>query len=123
MKTSLTPSQRAQLEALLQARQRELEARLRADLGAQARAEQARGERLGAAEDASESDAEREVDVAQAEFERRELGAVKAALQRMREPEYGRCADCGAAIPFGRLQVEPWAVRCVPCQEAIERRG
>ena len=123
MKTSLTQSQRAQLEALLQTRQLELEARLRADLGAQARAEQARGERLGAAEDATESDAEREVDVAQAEFERRELGAVKAALQRLREPEFGQCVDCGKAIPFGRLQVEPWAVRCVPCQEAAERRA
>jgi DnaK suppressor protein len=124
MKTApLTLGQRAQLQELLELRQRDLERRLASDLGAQGRAEQAREVRLeGAGDEMPERDAEREVDLAQAGLEHEELAAVRAALTRLGAAEFGACADCGAAIPFDRLKVEPWAARCVPCQEARERR-
>jgi RNA polymerase-binding transcription factor DksA len=126
MKKALTTSQRAQLEGLLVAQQRDLERRLAADLGAQGRAERAREDLLegsGSGDDTAERESEREVDLVQAGLERAELAAVTGALRRLREPGFGHCVDCGVAIPFERLQVEPWALRCVPCQAAQERRG
>ena len=35
----------------------------------------------------------------------------------------GHCADCGSAIPLSRLHVNPYAERCIECQEVFERRG
>ncbi len=32
------------------------------------------------------------------------------------------CSDCGAEIDIARQQVAPFAVRCLPCQNAAERR-
>ncbi len=40
---------------------------------------------------------------------------VRAALQRLGTGGYGRCERCGRAIPAGRLEALPWAVRCVEC--------
>ena len=49
-----------------------------------------------------------------------ELRAVEAALVRIEEGEYGECTDCGVDIPDERLEVAPFAERCVPCQTAWE---
>lgn len=38
---------------------------------------------------------------------------VARAQAKLDEGTYGRCDVCGAAIPEGRLEVRPWAVRCV----------
>ncbi len=77
----------------------------------------------GSGDDTAERESEREVDLVQAGLERAELAAVTGALRRLHEPGFGHCVDCGVTIPFERLQVEPWALRCVPCQAAQERRG
>jgi len=50
-----------------------------------------------------------------------ELRAVEAAKERMVQGSYGLCVDCGAEIPLNRLEVQPAARRCVPCQERFER--
>ena len=47
------------------------------------------------------------------------LRQVNAALDRLREGEYGVCTRCEQPIPARRLQVLPWAKHCVPCQEYI----
>ncbi|WP_204350221.1 TraR/DksA family transcriptional regulator [Klebsiella pneumoniae] len=39
----------------------------------------------------------------------------------MQQHSYGICVDCGEAIPFLRLQAQPTAMRCLPCQTACER--
>jgi DnaK suppressor protein len=49
-----------------------------------------------------------------------ELGAVSAALRRLQGSSYGVCADCEEPIPFDRLKLEPWALRCVGCESARE---
>ena len=51
------------------------------------------------------------------------LRDVKAALQRMRDGDFGVCIDCEQVISPKRLQVVPWASRCVQCQDAAERNG
>ncbi|SNS27461.1 transcriptional regulator, TraR/DksA family [Noviherbaspirillum humi] len=51
-----------------------------------------------------------------------ELRAIEAARNRMTEGTYGDCVDCGNEIPYARLEVQPMAERCAPCQEAFEKR-
>ena len=61
--------------------------------------------------------------VVQAEQERDvdELRQIAVAKERMDRGEYGECVDCGVDIAFARLEVQPAAARCVPCQERYER--
>ena len=44
------------------------------------------------------------------------LREVVAAIDRLRKGTYGRCEDCGKAIPRARLAVIPYARRCVRCE-------
>jgi RNA polymerase-binding transcription factor DksA len=44
---------------------------------------------------------------------RRRLGEVDAALARLAEGRYGRCAVGGEPIPQARLAAKPWAATCV----------
>lgn len=44
------------------------------------------------------------------------------ALERVREGNYGQCADCERPIPLARLQIKPEAIRCVACQSQYERQ-
>lgn len=49
-----------------------------------------------------------------------ELRAIAAARERMAGGHYGICVDCGVDIPLARMQAQPTAARCVPCQERFE---
>jgi DnaK suppressor protein len=49
-----------------------------------------------------------------------QLKAIEEALRRIDEGIYGICEDCGESIPLGRLNVMPFAVRCIACQESSE---
>ncbi|HVA22591.1 MAG TPA: TraR/DksA C4-type zinc finger protein [Candidatus Micrarchaeia archaeon] len=40
---------------------------------------------------------------------------VERALAKIRDGSYGRCDDCGAAIPPERLAATPESVRCADC--------
>tara|TARA_B100000686_G_C16372046_1_gene753075 strand:- start:214 stop:675 length:462 start_codon:yes stop_codon:yes gene_type:complete len=48
-----------------------------------------------------------------------ELERIEAALKRMTiDPDsFGECLDCGELIPLRRLQVMPWALYCVTCED------
>ena len=48
---------------------------------------------------------------------------VDEALRRVAAGRYGRCAECGGAIPSARLRALPFAVRFLPCQERLEDGG
>ncbi|HUL13370.1 MAG TPA: TraR/DksA family transcriptional regulator [Methylococcaceae bacterium] len=48
------------------------------------------------------------------------LQAVDAALLRISTGEYGLCTDCGCAIGYARLKVNPAAPRCYECQTKFE---
>lgn len=50
-----------------------------------------------------------------------ELKAIESALHRLHTPDYGECADCGADIPYTRLQANLLATRCTACQARFER--
>ena len=75
-----------------------------------------------------------EVDEIQAN-ERREIGfatrellvdrvnRLVAALDRLRDGEYGTCVECGESIATARLRVLPEVATCVRCQDRLERQG
>ncbi|WP_433585506.1 TraR/DksA family transcriptional regulator [Microbacterium hydrocarbonoxydans] len=50
-----------------------------------------------------------------------ELRQVDEALARLDAGEYGICANCGGPIPRARLEVRPFATRCVACAEKLGR--
>lgn len=118
MTRHLTPGQHALLEQSLQLRLHQLDQRLARHR--QTRAEQAHELLAQDADDAPQRDADREVALALSDREMQDLGEVSSALARIRSDTFGRCADCGAEIPFDRLKVEPWAARCVGCEARHE---
>ena len=122
MSNHLTAGQKALLEAELVRRQHQLDKRLSDHTQGLSRAEHAREVLLQDGDDAPQREPERELDMALTDLETREIGAVSEALRRLRSGDYGVCADCGADIPFDRLKVEPWALRCVACEAKRESR-
>jgi DnaK suppressor protein len=120
MTARLQPDQRAVLQAALTDRQQQLHAQQAQHQGAGSRAEHAHELLLQDSNDASQHDAEHLLDFVVADRETVELAAVADALRRLAAGSYGRCADCGADVPFERLRLEPWARRCVACESAFE---
>lgn len=49
-----------------------------------------------------------------------ELKLIDQALARIAKGEYGVCLDCSAEISPARLEYQPYAARCIVCQEALE---
>jgi len=66
---------------------------------------------------------DREVDLAVTDMEGAEFAAIERSLQRLAAGSYGECVDCGALVPFKRLELEPHAERCVACAAKLERHG
>ena len=56
------------------------------------------------------------------EMDRKQLLLVEEALTRIDRGEYGYCQQCGEDINPKRLEVQPWARHCLPCQE-LEEKG
>ena len=50
-----------------------------------------------------------------------QLRQVNAALKRLHSPDFGICQDCGADIPYARLEAHPTAIRCRGCEALTER--
>ena len=120
MPPKLSPGQRTLLQQLLQMRQHELDRRVALHHGA-SRAEHAREVLQQDGDDAPQRASDREIDLVRADRDIEELGAVSNALARLHDADFGRCGDCGEAIPFERLKLEPWALRCVDCTARRER--
>lgn len=74
--------------------------------------------------DIASSQSSREFTLRIADRERRLVGKIRVALNRINEGEYGSCEACGGAIGFGRLRARPVATQCIDCKttsEAFER--
>jgi RNA polymerase-binding transcription factor DksA len=41
--------------------------------------------------------------------------ALKDALNKLHQPDYGTCIECAKDIGYVRLQVEPFALHCAAC--------
>lgn len=51
------------------------------------------------------------------------LQLIDNALARIKQGKYGLCMKCGKMIPEERLRAIPYAVLCVTCKSADERRS
>jgi DnaK suppressor protein len=50
-----------------------------------------------------------------------EIRAIHAARSRIEQDTYGVCVDCGFDIPYERMEAQPTAERCAPCQDVYEK--
>ena len=48
------------------------------------------------------------------------LEQIEGALKRMRNGQYGVCAECKTKIPQARLCAIPYAIHCVKCASQLE---
>ncbi len=106
----------------LQTMRTEVLAQLRAQRGGKVgRAEAAAQAREEASDDWAQADAERDLAFALEERESAELVAIDEALKRVADGSFGLCVDCGASIATARLHANPTALRCVDCQDKLEK--
>ncbi|MDA8123275.1 MAG: TraR/DksA family transcriptional regulator [Deltaproteobacteria bacterium] len=63
----------------------------------------------------------RELDMILTDREKKKLGRIDDAIDRIEDGTYGLCDECSIKIPKGRLKVVPFAKYCVECQEKLER--
>lgn len=47
---------------------------------------------------------------------------LDAALERLRQPDYGVCIECGSDIAFVRLEADPDALHCADCARLPVKR-
>jgi RNA polymerase-binding protein DksA len=55
--------------------------------------------------------------------ELKRLKQIDAALTRIQQGKYGRCVKCGTAIPQDRMEAIPYALMCIKCKSAEEKRA
>lgn len=70
--------------------------------------------------DAGSDTFEKEKDIALLDNYRDILGKIDEALGKIERGTYGICDRCGRRISEGRLEVIPYAIYCVECQDIIE---
>ncbi|QQO08946.1 TraR/DksA family transcriptional regulator [Breznakiella homolactica] len=51
------------------------------------------------------------------------LRLIDSALTRIQQGKYGLCMKCGKRIPQNRLEAIPYALMCIECKTADERRN
>ncbi|HEX4002423.1 MAG TPA: TraR/DksA C4-type zinc finger protein [Candidatus Acidoferrales bacterium] len=114
IKIQKVPAGRAydHFEKSLLGRKRELEARIGALLGDVSAQREPEDEGGVAIENYSKDWA-----AAALERSRRTLTEVDAALERIKQGNYGVCDVCHISIPKARLEALPWARVCVSCAE------
>ena len=98
-----------------------------------ARIEQQRGGKVSRADaafahfdhvqdDPGQLNTERDVEFAINENETEQLQDIELALQRIADQSYGLCINCGERVHDKRLEAAPLALRCLPCQTAIDKQ-
>lgn len=63
----------------------------------------------------------REIGFATRELLVERVHRLQAALDRLRDGEYGTCIECGEPIAPARLRALPEVQTCVRCQDRLER--
>ena len=53
--------------------------------------------------------------------EEQALQEIGDALDRIEQGTFGRCEECNAVIPKGRLQAVPYARHCVKCARKVQQ--
>ncbi len=61
------------------------------------------------------------VDIKLVDIRQEDLIKMDEAERKLREGSYGVCEECGKDISEERLAALPYAVRCIECEEKLER--
>ena len=73
--------------------------------------------------DVASDDIDRKMIEAMGSQELRRLGMIDSAITRIRQGKYGLCMKCGKKIPHERLEAIPYALMCIECKTAEEKRN
>jgi RNA polymerase-binding protein DksA len=73
--------------------------------------------------DVASDDIDRKMIEAMGSQEVKRLGMIDAALTRIKQGKYGLCMKCGKKIPNERLEALPYALMCIECKTAEEKRN
>jgi DnaK suppressor protein len=118
----LSNSQLKSLKAKLLDRQRVLTEEIKAKR--ERTATEGNEDAIGVVGDAGDESVMREItdlSLQEAGRDMEELQEIDAALRRMDDGEYGDCEECAGEIDIRRLEVQPIASRCLPCQAQHEK--
>lgn len=63
----------------------------------------------------------REVQQSLTDMDAADISRIDRALRDMADGSYGVCGECGCAIPYERLKVEPQTEHCVNCKGRWEQ--
>jgi RNA polymerase-binding protein DksA len=72
--------------------------------------------------DIASDDIDRRMIEAVGSKELQRLKQIESAITRIKQGKYGRCVKCGLPIPQDRLEAIPYALMCIKCKSADERR-
>lgn len=120
--SKLTEAETKTITSLLDRRERELRDEIRAADADEPERPAAYEPEVGDMVDAGDANFRIGIEHAERQRDQEELQAIEEARARIADGRYGRCIDCGRAIPMERLKAQPTAMRCVACQEAYEQR-
>ncbi|MHB9293751.1 putative RNA polymerase-binding transcription factor DksA [Hollandina sp. SP2] len=73
--------------------------------------------------DSAADDIDRKMIEAIGSQELKRLKLIDSALTRIQQGKYGLCMKCGKRIPQDRLEAIPYALMCIDCKTAEERRN
>jgi RNA polymerase-binding protein DksA len=73
--------------------------------------------------DSASDDIDRKMIEAIGSQELKRLKLIDSALTRIQQGKYGLCMKCGKRIPQDRLEAIPYALMCIDCKTAEERRN
>ena len=116
-----TQAQLKEPRDLLADRWLDLRAGLHADEQAQRETTEAATQEVTDRKDEAVQRLRSDLEGAQEQRDMDEMAQVEAALHRLESGIYGVCTDCAEPIAPSRLQVQPAAQRCAPCQTAYEQ--
>lgn len=118
--SELSSQQVAELKKILQEREQALRDDIRREMNLQEDYAEVAAE---SPDPGDASFADLSVDLGNAAVSRdlAELKQVQHAYARIDNGTYGECSNCGLDIPYERLQVQPTAERCAPCQGQHEK--
>ena len=73
--------------------------------------------------DIASDDIDRKMIEAIGSQELKRIRLIDSALTRIQQGKYGFCVKCGKKIPHERLEAIPYALMCIECKTADERRN
>jgi len=72
--------------------------------------------------DIASEDTDRKMLESMSEKDTKRMQLIESALARIEQGKYGKCIKCAKKIPSDRLRAIPYALMCIECQSATERK-